>query len=68
MTTRTLPKSLHTVSVIVAVAKLFLVSAPHYNAYGAVHAALQALGYKEEEDIYSLTQQAIKKLNKAAQS
>ena len=68
MTTDTLPKSLHTVTVLVAVARLFLAQAPHYNAFGAVHAALQSLGYTEEQDTYSLTQQAIKKLNKASQA
>ena len=58
------PKSLHTVTVIVAMARLILDAKPHYTPYDAVYAALSALGYPSESDHYGLALQALKKLNK----
>lgn len=60
------PKSLHTVTVLVAMSRLILDAKPHYTAYDAVYAAMSALGYPAEADHYSLAQQAFKKLNKVA--
>ena len=58
------PKSLHTVTVLVAMARLILDNKPHYTPYDAVYAAIQSLGYAAEADHYSLAQQAFKKLLK----
>lgn len=58
------PKSLHTVTVLVAMARLILDARPYYTPYDAVYASLSALGYPSESDYYSLAQQAFKKLSK----
>lgn len=60
------PKSLHTVTVLVAMARLILDAKPHYTPFDAVYAALSTLGYPAESDHYSLAQQAFKKLSKVA--
>lgn len=73
MTSKIVPKSLHTVSVLVVMARtiyrasafstsigtVYSVSIP-----GAVHQALELLGYNVDADFYGLAEQAIKKLNK----
>jgi hypothetical protein len=64
-TSKALPKSLHTVTVLVAVAKLIQDTKLGYSAFDAVYQALVVLGYSSEEDHYSLALQALKKLNKA---
>jgi hypothetical protein len=66
-----LAKSLHTVTVLVRVAKLYRSSrdwsaggtAQEANAY-AVSQALEALGLADMPDDYGLAAQAIKQLNK----
>jgi hypothetical protein len=58
------PKSLHTVSALVAVAKLIKGNAPTLDNAKAVEQALNVLGYNIEFDEYKLTEQALKKLNK----
>ena len=64
-----LAKSLHTVTVLVRVAKLHLShrrlmgTAQEANAY-AVNQALEALGLADMPDTYGLAAQAIKQLNK----
>ena len=60
------PKSLHTVTVLVTMAKLIQDAKPYYTPYDAVYAAVSALGYPAEADHYSLAQQAFKKLSKVA--
>jgi len=64
MTTNVLPKSLHTVTALIAVAKLIKQGNPQSNQ-DAVLSALAVLGYTEEQDTYKLTLQAVAKLNKA---
>lgn len=58
-----IPKSLHTVTVLVTVAKLIQASTPYSNA-GAVNAALVLLGYDPATDTYELATKATKQLNK----
>lgn len=65
---KALPMSLHTVSVLVAVAKLIQDTKPDHSAFDAVYQALVVLGYSSESDHYSLALQALKKLNKEAQA
>lgn len=57
-----LPKSLHTVTVLVRVAKLVKLSM-HTNEE-AVEQALFALGLHDLPDTYNLKQAAVKQLNK----
>lgn len=59
------PKSLHTVTTLVAVAKLIKANAPTLDNAKAVEQALNVLGYNIEFDEYKLTEQALKKLNKS---
>ena len=58
------PKSLHTVTVLVTMAKLIQETRPHYIKEDAVYKALDVLGYPTESDHYGLALQALKKLNK----
>ena len=67
MSTNTLPKSLHTVSVLVAVAQRLIIN-EGLSAAIAVSETLSVLGYTNTPDTYGLAQQALKKLNKATQS
>lgn len=66
----TLAKSLHTVSALVAVARLVQASnhsSPHYQAPEvAVQCALAALGYAGAADPYGLAQRAVAQLQKGA--
>ena len=58
-----IPKSLHTVTVLVTVAKL-LQQQHSYPVWKAVAEAAIALGYTTEQDSYGLMDMAEKKLNK----
>jgi len=58
------PKSLHTVTVLVTLAKLIKETRPHYTSEDAVYKALDTLGYASTADHYGLALQALKKLNK----
>lgn len=67
MTTNTIPKSLHTVSVLVAVAGNIASTDPQCQSLSqAVDKALMLLGYAAMPDTYGLAQQALKKLSRAA--
>lgn len=54
---KTIPKSLHTVTVLVAVARLDM-AARNSDAHSAVHEALHVLGYANSPDIYGLAAKA----------
>lgn len=58
------PKSLHTVTVLIAMAKLIQETRTHYTSEDAVYKALDTLGYSSTDDHYGLALQALKKLNK----
>lgn len=64
-----IPKSLHTVSVLVAVARLFQDLASHQGspmaATYAVESAAATLGYADAPDVYALKAAAVRKLEKA---
>lgn len=60
----TLPKSLHTVTVLVAMARLIRAQRPQYTAEDAVYQAMYQMGYSAESDHYGLVAQAVKKLNR----
>ena len=64
MSDKVVPKSLHTVTVLVAMSRLILDSKPHYTVADTVYKALETLGYPAESDNYGLALQALKKLNK----
>jgi hypothetical protein len=73
MTSKIVPKSLHTVSVLVVMARTIYKASAFQTTIGtvysvsitgAVHQALEALGYTVDADFYGLADQAIKKLNK----
>ena len=69
MSTKVIPKSLHTVSVLVAVAGNIAVTDSQCQSLSqAVDKALMLLGYAAMPDTYGLAAQALKKLTKAAQS
>lgn len=61
-----IPKSLHTVTVLVAFARALLGSPSHnaYTADGAIRAAIVALGYGATPDTYGLAVRAHCLLNK----
>ena len=59
-----IPKSLHTVTVLVTIAKL-LKAQHNYPKWKAVAEAAITLGYATEQDVYHLMDMAEKKLNKA---
>ena len=61
------PKSLHTVTVLITMAKLIQETRPHYTKEDAVYKALETLGYTSTADHYGLALQALKKLNKVTQ-
>ena len=66
-----LAKSLHTVTVLVRVAKLHLLTESvsgdrHLSHALAVDRAIQTLGVADMPDTYGLAEQAIKQLNKYA--
>lgn len=67
-----IPKSLHTVSVLVAVAKretdVARIMAQSIDAAAAVERAAYILGYSTESDVYQLKAAAVRKLEKALQS
>lgn len=57
--TKTIAKSLHTVSVLVSVARIIrLRSATNLTAAEAVGQAVEALGYGDAEDPHNLTETA----------
>lgn len=60
-----LPKSIHTVSAIVNVARLIMANTTATQA-AAVRDALEALGYSPENDPYGLAATALRQLEKAA--
>lgn len=60
----TLPKSLHTVTVLVTMARMILESGQETTNAGAVLAASLMLGYTESMDTYGLRDAAVKKLNR----
>lgn len=60
-----IPKSLHTVTVLVNVAKILEdVYGKECSSAELVELAATCLGYGDETDTYSLKEQAVKKLNK----
>lgn len=62
-----IPKSLHTVTVLVTMAKLMQQAHEEratISNHSAVFSCMQALGYSDSPDTYGLMEQAIKKLNK----
>jgi hypothetical protein len=59
-----LPKSLHTVTVLVRVARDIQTRQPELSSFGAVHAALDILGLSDMPDDYALATQAAKQLRK----
>ena len=74
MSTKIVPKSLHTVTVLVVMAEQILKAAEFKSSIGAtlslisvsdaVYKALDSLGYPSNADFYGLADMAIKKLNK----
>ena len=61
---KSLAKSLHTVTVLVRVARLLLKRDLAFSNVEAVNGALQVLGLADMPDEYGLAAQAIKQLNK----
>lgn len=61
-----IPKSLHTVTVLVAVARLLRERNPDCNWNDAVYYARVSLGYADSPDLYGLCAQAVAKLNKGS--
>lgn len=59
-----LAKSLHTVTVLVRVARLLLKRDLAFSNVEAVNGALQVLGLDDMPDSYGLAVQAVKQLNK----
>ena len=59
-----LAKSLHTVTVLVRVARDIQSRNPALSSFGAVHAALELLGLGDMPDDYALATQAAKQLRK----
>lgn len=59
-----LAKSLHTVTVLVRVARLLLKRDLAFSNVEAVHGALETLGLSDMPDTYGLAAQAIKQLSK----
>lgn len=59
------PKSLHTVTVLVVMARMVRAARPAFTVEQCIQTALEQLGYTVEQDIYKLTEQALKKLNKS---
>lgn len=59
-----LAKSLHTVTVLVRVARLLLKRDLAYSNPEAIAGALQVLGLDDMPDTYGLAAQALKQLNK----
>ena len=57
-------KSLHTVTVLVRVARLLLKRDLAFSNVEAVNGALQVLGLSDMPDSYGLAAQAVKQLNK----
>lgn len=65
MASSTVPKSLHTVTVLVVIASHLLESSRNImSVTDAVYMALEHLGYAPETDHYGLAEQAIKKIHK----
>lgn len=73
MSDKVVPKSLHTVTVLVVIARTIYKAAAIETAIGTVYTvslrstvydALEALGFCREADFYGLADQAIKKLSK----
>lgn len=62
--TKPLAKSLHTVTVLVRVARLLLKRDLAFSNVEAVNGALQVLGLDDMPDEYGLAAQALKQLNK----
>lgn len=58
-----IPKSLHTVTVLVAMAQLYIDMG--YSLAGAMTRTVTALGYTDSPDTYSLVASAMGKLAKA---
>jgi len=57
-----IPKSLHTVTVLVAMATIYRDMG--YSVQGSIDRTLSALGYDILQDDYKLAEQALHKLNK----
>ena len=62
MTNKPIPKSLHTVTVLVTMAQLYVDMG--YSVAGAMERTVVALGYADSPDVYNLVQQATAKLVK----
>lgn len=64
MANNIVPKSLHTVRVLVEVARLYMQHDTELSADTAVTQALIVLGYGNTPDIYELGNKAVQQLNK----
>jgi hypothetical protein len=62
--TNMIPKSLHTVTVLVNVSLILADQYPTMKTVDLVSLAAEHLGYIEADDIYDLKGQAVKKLDK----
>lgn len=62
MSDKPIPKSLHTVTVFVAMSQLYIDMG--YSVAGAVERTVAALGYADSPDVYNLITQATNKLVK----
>lgn len=60
----TIPKSLHTVTVLVAFAKALYATSNGYTMQECLTHAVAQLGYSDTPDNYALITQALKKINK----
>jgi hypothetical protein len=63
--TKTLPKSLHTVTVIAAVARRYM-ECERYPAVNAIEKALEDLGYSDAGDPYGLAVKTLAVLEQGA--
>jgi len=59
-----IPKSLHTVTVIVQLTKHLHAAKPQFPVETSLFKALDILGYIDAPDVHGLTLQALKKLSK----
>jgi len=63
-----IPKSLHTVTVIVAVARVYMGAPFNQSAAVSIGVAVEALGYADTPDTYELASKARAILAKSVQS
>jgi hypothetical protein len=61
-----IPKSLHTVSVLLAVAKLLRSHLTGLTSCDYVDIAASSLGYADADDVYGLKAAAVRKLERAS--